>query len=50
MQVAQVKEAYSQYLEGVAVSYDNGWACVSGRKKKLAQTTVDITGSQEIQA
>lgn len=33
MQVAQVKEAYSPFLEGMAVSHDNGWACVSGRKK-----------------
>jgi hypothetical protein len=35
LQVAQVKEAYSPYLEGMAVSYDNGWACVSGRKKMV---------------
>lgn len=38
VQVAQVKEAYSPYLEGMAVSYDNGWACVSGRKKMVIQT------------
>jgi ribosomal protein L11 methylase PrmA len=37
-QVGQVKEAYSQYLEDLAVSYDNGWACVSGRKKSGIHT------------
>lgn len=48
MQVAQVKEAYSQYLEGMAVLYDNGWACVSGRKKRLIQTTAETSQSVEL--
>jgi hypothetical protein len=43
-----VKGAYSQYLEGIAVSYDNGWACVSGRKKRLVQITADTTHSREL--
>ncbi|KAG0557575.1 hypothetical protein KC19_11G141400 [Ceratodon purpureus] len=47
-QVPQVKEAYSKYLEGIAVSYDNGWACVSGRKKRFVQTTAETTDSQEL--
>lgn len=46
-QVAQVKEAYSQYLEDIATSYDNGWACVSGRKKRFIQATVETNQSVE---
>ncbi|KAH8951502.1 hypothetical protein BDL97_09G030700 [Sphagnum fallax] len=34
-QVDRVQEVYSPFLEEISVSYDNGWACVTGRKKLL---------------
>ncbi|OVA00356.1 Ribosomal L11 methyltransferase [Macleaya cordata] len=33
-QLPQIEDCYSQYLEGISVSKMDGWACVSGRKKR----------------
>jgi hypothetical protein len=35
LQVDRVQEVYSPFLEEISVSYDNGWAFVTGRKKLL---------------
>lgn len=49
MQVPKVKEAYSLYLDDISVSYDNGWACVSGRKKGIVETSARPSQSLESQ-
>lgn len=48
-QVPKVKEAYSLYLDDISVSYDNGWACVSGRKKGIVETSARPSQSLESQ-